>query len=83
MEIIAKVTRRSCLLSARLEKTNCILAFWIICTAFSTKKISLEACLAKNLSTSYFFNIIKMHIQQIHLAALARTFMQLLSPYTV
>lgn len=38
---------------------------------------------SQNLSTSYFVNIIKMHIQQIHLAALACTFMQLLSPYTV
>lgn len=38
---------------------------------------------SQNLSTGYFVNIIKMHIQQIHLAVLAHTFMQLLSPYSV
>lgn len=38
---------------------------------------------SQNLSTSYFVNVIKMHIQQIHLAALAYIFMKLLSLHSV
>lgn len=43
------------------------------------KKV-IGSMFGQNLSTSYFVNIIKVHVQQIHLAALAHTFMQLLSP---